>query len=96
MKKVLVGLSGIILVAFITLLFVNATSEDKKESKKATTEMTTDCSKCPSAAACADKTPACAKTAEAKPCAAAAKASCQGSTDAKKCDEPMPACCSKK
>ena len=96
MKKVLVGLSGIILVAFITLLFVNATTEDNKDTKKATTEMTTDCSKCPSAASCADMTPACTKTSDAKPCPVAAKACCPGSKEVKKCDEPMPGCCPKK
>lgn len=96
MKRIIIGLSGIILVAFIVVLVANASTGEPKETKKAATEMTKDCSKCPSAASCAEKTATCAKTADAKPCAAASKACCAGSTDAKKCDEPKPCCAAKK
>ena len=86
MKKVIIGLSGIVLVAFIVVMVANASTGDPKDAKKATTEVSKDCGKCPSAAACADK--ADAKTAEAKPCCdAAKKAACAGTAEAKKCDE---------
>lgn len=95
MRKIIIGLSGIVLVAFIVVLVANASTGDPKDSKKATTEMSKDCSKCPSAAVCAEK--ADAKTAEAKPCCdAAKKAACAGTTEAKKCDEAKPCCASKK
>jgi len=94
MKKVIIGLSGIVLVAFIVVMVANASTGDPKDAKKATTEVSKDCGKCPSAAACADK--ADAKTAEAKPCCdAAKKAACAGTAEAKKCDEAKP-CASKK
>jgi len=86
MKKVIIGLSGIVLVAFIVVMVANASTGDPKDAKKATTEVSKDCGKCPSAAACADK--ADAKTTEAKPCCdAAKKAACAGTAEAKKCDE---------
>jgi len=100
MKKVLIGLSGILLVAFIVVLATGASTVDKKDSKKATTEMSKDCSKCPSAATCADKTVASKsdepKTTEAKPCAASCKTPCTASADTKKCDEAKPCCAAKK
>jgi hypothetical protein len=89
MKKVIIGLSGIVLVAFIVVMVANASTGDPKDAKKATTEVSKDCSKCPSAAGCAEK--ADAKTAEAKPCCdAAKKADCAGTAEAKKCDEAKP------
>lgn len=100
MKKVIIGLSGIILVAFIVVLVANASTGDPKETKKATTELSKDCAKCPAAANCADKaeTKKCCetKTAESKPCAASCKTPCSASADAKKCDEARPCCASKK
>jgi len=94
MKKIIIGLSGIVLVAFIVVLVANASTGDPKDTKKPTTEMSKDCGKCPSAAACSDKTDT--KTAEAKPCCdAAKKAACAGTAEAKKCDEAKP-CASKK
>ena len=94
MKKIIIGLSGIVLVAFVVVMVANASTGDPKDAKKATTEVSKDCGKCPSAAACADK--ADSKTAEAKPCCdAAKKAACAGTAEAKKCDEAKP-CAAKK
>lgn len=97
MKKVIIGLSGIVLVAFIVVMVANASTGDPKDSKKATTEMSKDCSKCPSAAKCADKTDAkkceASNTGEVKPCC---KNVSTASTEAKKCDEAKPCCASKK
>ena len=91
MKKIIIGFSGIVLVAFIVVMVANASTGDPKDAKKATTEVSKDCSKCPSAAACADKAEAKTadtKTAEAKPCCdAAKKAACAGTAEAKKCGE---------
>ena len=68
MKKVLLGIAGIIILAFVVVLFVNA-SNDPKEDKKAvvTNESSMDCGKCASStsAACASK----AETSEVKPAA---------------------------
>jgi cytoskeletal protein RodZ len=98
MKKVIIGLTGIVLAAFIVVMFTNASTGDPKDTKKATTEMSKDCAKCPSAAKCADKAEVKSedtKTAEAKPCAAACKTPCTASTEAKKCDAAKP-CAAKK
>jgi hypothetical protein len=65
MKKIIIGLTGIVLVAFVVVMMVNA-QEKPKEAKKAATEVSKDCGKCPSAAACAKMGEA--KTAEAKTC----------------------------
>ncbi|HAM10359.1 MAG: hypothetical protein A2X05_12825 [Bacteroidetes bacterium GWE2_41_25] len=94
MRKIIIGLSGIVLVAFIVVLVANASTGDPKDAKKAITEVSKDCGKCPSAAACADKAEA--KTAEAKPCSASEKAPCAATAEAKKCDEAKPCCASKK
>lgn len=92
MRKIIIGLSGIVLVAFVVVLFTNASAGDPKEPKKAATEVSKDSGKCPSAASCADKAEAkkCdeSKTAEGKPCKATA--------EAKKCDEAKPCCAAKK
>jgi len=65
MKKILIGLSGIVLVAFVAIMVANA-QNNTRDVKKATTEMSKDCSKCPSAATCAHMKDG--KTSEAKPC----------------------------
>jgi hypothetical protein len=99
MKKVIIGLSGIVLAAFIVVLVSSAYTSDPKETKKATTEVSKDCAKCPYAAKCADKADkkCCeGKTADAKPCAESCKNKCTASADAKKCDEAKPCCASKK
>jgi hypothetical protein len=51
MKKVIIAASGILLLAFVVILFVNA-QNNIQETKKAATEITKGCSKCPSAASC--------------------------------------------
>jgi hypothetical protein len=51
MKKVIFGISALLVLAFVVLSTVNAQSDEKKD-KKAKTEAVKDCSKCPSAAAC--------------------------------------------
>lgn len=54
MKKKIIGFSGLLVVALLAFMVVNAQASDKKDkkSKKAKTEVTHDCSKCPSAATC--------------------------------------------
>jgi hypothetical protein len=52
MKKIIFGLSGILVAAFVVILVANA-QNSSQEVKKAATEMSKDCSKCPSASACA-------------------------------------------
>jgi hypothetical protein len=51
MKKIIIGLSGILLVAFIVIKVANA-QNSAQEVKKGETEMSGDCGKCPSASAC--------------------------------------------
>lgn len=51
MKKVIIGISALLMLTFVVLSTVNAQSDEKKD-KKAKTEAVKDCSKCPSAAAC--------------------------------------------
>lgn len=65
MKKALIGISGIIMLTLVVVLFVNA-KNSPQDVKKAATEQKADCAKCPSAAGCG--TMAEAKKAEAKTC----------------------------
>lgn len=51
MKKVILGISALLILAFVVLSTVSAQSDEKKD-KKAKTEAVKDCSKCPSAATC--------------------------------------------
>lgn len=106
MKKVIVGISALVILAFVVVSAVNAQSDEKKE-KKAKTEAVKDCSKCPSAATCemaAGEAPvpgshakaagaSCdpAKCKEGK-CDPACKANCTKAGPDAKCD---PANCSK-
>jgi hypothetical protein len=53
MKKLIIGLSGVIVLALAVVLFVNA-GTSTTDTKKATTEVKADCAKCPSAATCTD------------------------------------------
>ena len=55
MKKIIIGLSGLIILAFAVILFTNAQST-KREVKKVATEVTKNCTKCPSSATCAKMT----------------------------------------
>jgi hypothetical protein len=106
MKKVIFGISALVILAFVVLTTVNAQSDEKKD-KKAKTEAVKDCSKCPSAATCetaAGEAPvpgSHAKQAtmncdpakcEAGKCDPACKAGCDKAGSDAKCD---PAKCSK-
>lgn len=64
MKKIILGLSGILLAAFVIIMFVNAQT-GTQEVKKPATEVSTGCGKCPSASTCAKMA---GKTAEVKAC----------------------------
>ncbi len=82
MKKVILGLAGVVIMAFVVVLFVNAQNAPQEVKKPAAAkESTMDCGKCPSAttsAACgtapeakdATATKTGTKTAEVKPAAA--------------------------
>jgi hypothetical protein len=101
MKKAILGLSGILVAAFVIIMIANAQSNTQEVKKAtATTEVSKDCGKCPSASSCAKMTEA--KSAEAKACdhsknnemkcdPAKCKESCKSATgEAKKCN---PATC---
>jgi hypothetical protein len=51
MKKVIFGISALVILAFVVITTVNGQSDEKKD-KKAKTEVVKDCSKCPSTAGC--------------------------------------------
>jgi hypothetical protein len=51
MKKIIIGLSGMVVLAFAVILFVNAQNSTQGE-KKAASEVSANCAKCPSATAC--------------------------------------------
>jgi len=53
MKKLIIGLSGVLVLALAVVLFVNA-GTGTTDAKKATTEVKADCAKCPSAATCTE------------------------------------------
>lgn len=55
MKKIIIGLSGLLIVAFVVIKVANAQTTTQ-EVKKNATEQKADCGKCPSAEACASKT----------------------------------------
>jgi hypothetical protein len=87
MKKVLIGLSAVLISAFIIILAVNA-NDKPQETKKSCTEMAKDGSKCPAASS------SCCKmkygtTAEAKPCekeSCKEKAGCEAKCKEGKCN----------
>lgn len=62
MKKVIIGLSGLVVLAFVVVLFVNA-QNSTQEVKKVASEVSANCAKCPTASTCAQvggtKTAAC-------------------------------------
>jgi hypothetical protein len=101
MKKIIIGLSGLVVLAFLTVLVVNAQDKDKKGTK-AKSEVTHDCSKCPSAATCASSTSA-PEAAVAPDDTTKCKAKCdpakckEGKCDPAKCKEGKcdPATCKK-
>jgi len=100
MKKIILGLSGLFVLAFVVILFVNAQG-NPKEVKKVSTEMSKDCGACPSASAAVCATKADTKTADVKKCdpakckegkcdPATCKANCTAANGAmKKCDPAM-------
>jgi hypothetical protein len=51
MKKIIIGLSGMVLIAVVVILFVNAKSS-KAVADKPATEVAAKCAGCPSAATC--------------------------------------------
>jgi hypothetical protein len=67
MKKIILGLTGILVTAFVIIMVANAQS-NPQEVKKAATAASADCAKCPSAAASACGMTTAAKTTEAKTC----------------------------
>jgi hypothetical protein len=106
MKKVIIGLSSVVILAVVVILFTNSKTTPQ-DTKKAATEMSKDCGKCPSAAKCSEmsgsKAAPCdmAKSKDAngdvtakneeKPAAGATKACCpEGKAKSKNCD---PATC---
>ena len=89
MKKVILGLSGAVIAAFMIILVANAQT-GSQEVKKADTEVVKDCGKCGATSGCAEK--ADAKTSEAKECC---KNTASASTEAKKCEKAKPCCASK-
>lgn len=66
MKKVILGLSGILVIAFVVIMVANAQNNTQEVKKASTTEMSADCAKCPTAATCAKMTAA--KASEVKTC----------------------------
>lgn len=79
MKKVIVGLSGMVLIAVVVILFVNAQS-GKAETKKATTEVAGKCGGCKDAATCTDAKGTVATTEAKAPCCESAKTTAAGET----------------
>jgi hypothetical protein len=67
MKKVIIGLSGMIVLAFVVILFVNAQSS-KSDTKKPATEVTSKCAACPSASTCTEMKQTTTATATASCC----------------------------
>lgn len=55
MKKVIIGLSGLVVLVFVVVLFVNA-QNGSPEVKKAASEVSANCAKCPTAATCTKMT----------------------------------------
>lgn len=68
MRKIIIGLSGILVAAFVVIMVANAQGNQKevKKGPATTTEVSKDCSKCPAAAGCGMMKEA--KTAEVKAC----------------------------
>lgn len=80
MKKIIVAISGLLLVALVVIKVANAQT-NTQELKKSVTEQKMDCGKCPSAEAGAHK--ADSKTAEVKSCDPAKFK--EGKSDSTKC-----------
>ena len=67
MKKILIGISGVLILGVVLVLFVNAQTSPQ-EVKKPAAVMSEDCGKCPSAAAAACGTMKESKTTEVAKC----------------------------
>jgi hypothetical protein len=65
MKKIIIGLSVVLISAFVVILAVNA-QNNQQETKKSCTEMSKDGSKCPAASSCCKMKYG--TTSEARPC----------------------------
>jgi hypothetical protein len=89
MKKVILGLSGILIAVLVIVLFANAGNikADGKKAAATATEKTMDCAKCPTASTCTMAKEA--KTAETKACDPATCKEAAG--DPAKCKEAMTA-----
>jgi hypothetical protein len=66
MKKVILGLSGILVAAFVIIMVANAQNNTQEVKKAPASEVSADCAKCPTAATCAKMTAA--KATEVKTC----------------------------
>lgn len=90
MKKVIIGLSGLVILAFVVILFTNAQTGTKAKATPAT-EVSKDCASCPSAATCTEATAATAKAAacDMTKCKEGKcdPATCKDCKDAAKCAE---------
>jgi hypothetical protein len=79
MKKVIIGLSGLVILALVVILFTNERT-GTKEVKKAATEVSKDCAKCPSASTCTKMTETKAAACDMTKCK-------EGKCDMTKCKE---------
>ncbi len=93
MKKLIIGISALVILSFVVISAVNGQNDQKKD-KKAKTEAVKDCSKCPSAASCE------MAAGEAPVPGSQAKHSCANCDPAKckegKCDANCNSTCTKK
>lgn len=83
MKRVILGLSGVLVAAFVIIMVANAQNSVQDVKKTTATEMSADCGKCPSAASCAKMTTAAASQVKACDPAKCKEAGC----DPAKCKE---------
>jgi hypothetical protein len=106
MRKIMIGLSGLLILGSVVVLFVNA-QNSQKEVKKSSTELPMDCVKCPAASSASsscgvmkeNKKAACdpAKCKEEKCDPATCKAHAVAEkTEVKECEPAMCGGCSKK
>jgi hypothetical protein len=90
MKKIIIGLSGLIVLIFLIIFTISAKND--KEITKAKSEVAMDCSKCPSTTLCtsnsSSKTVTCdpAKCSEMKCDPATCKTNCKDASAQLKCD----------
>jgi hypothetical protein len=70
MKKVLIGIGSVLIMAFVVVSVANA-NKSTQDDKKAKTEVKKDCSKCPNAATCDPSTAHKTMTCDPEKCKAA-------------------------